>query len=70
MHAAATVVVDDGMLQKAILVEQQSLLSKGAFTPTLKSSSNSKQDNKGSLDFEKTMLGERESIFQDPIDAA
>jgi hypothetical protein len=36
LHAAATVVMDDIMLQNAIDVEKQSLLDKNTFIPTLK----------------------------------
>lgn len=36
LHAAATVVMDDSMLQNAIQIEHQSLVAKGTFIPTLK----------------------------------
>jgi hypothetical protein len=36
LHAAATVVMDDTMLQNAIQIEHQSLVAKGTFIPTLK----------------------------------
>lgn len=45
LRAAAAVIMDDEMLQHAIKLEQESLLSKGAFIPTLKLSVTEVFDN-------------------------